>query len=127
MLTQRLLAVIAAIMTDPFMVSHQTTILQATKALNACITTCWPRLVTSQQEQGRLIRIVSICWINMHDGDPQARNSSIQENGGGSLAEELKRTAKMISALQKASTAQPLSNLAEIVLREPLLSTLFQA
>lgn len=113
-------------MTDPFMISHQATILQAAKCLNACITTCWPRLATSDQEQGRLIRVVSICWINMHDGDPLARNSSRQESDGGSLAEELKRTAQMISALQKASTAQPLSNLAEIVVREPLLSTLFQ-
>jgi hypothetical protein len=111
-------------MNDPFMISHPSTIVEAAKALNACLTTCWPRLTANEQEQGRLIRIVSVCWLNLHDGDLSSRPSSGTQP---ELAKELKRTAQIISALQKTSESHLASEMLAIIAREPSLSQLFQA
>lgn len=106
------------------MISHPSTVVEAARALNACITTCWPRLTSNEQEQGRLVRIVSICWLNLHDGDLSTRPSLGDQP---ELAEELKRTAQLIGALQKTSKSQLASEISAILAREPLLSQLFQA
>lgn len=111
-------------MNDPFMISHPSTVVEAARALNACLTTCWPRLTANEQELGRLIRIVSVCWLNLHDGDLSSQPSLGDRS---ELAEELKRTAQMISALQKTSKSQVSSEMPAIVAREPSLSQLFQA
>lgn len=106
------------------MVSHPSTMMEALRALISCILTCWPRLVKNQQEQGRLLRIIGICWVNMHDGDTVNGPSVDDET---ELGQELKRTARIVSALQRASETQPPLDMSDILAREPLLSTLFQA
>jgi hypothetical protein len=110
-------------MTDPFAASHPSVILQAAKALNACIASCWPRLSTNQQEESRLIRVLSICWLNIHDGDLDSNTSLPVPN---ELAVELKQTAQMIKALRESSGSKPPPGMDKILTTEPKLAELFE-
>lgn len=115
---------ISSVMTDPFTVSHPSAILAGAKALNACLSTCWPRITSSQQEQGRIFRVLGICWLNIRDSDSSAHPPS---EVGGELTAELKQTVQMMNALRETAKSEPLPEMAAILTREPSLQELFQA
>lgn len=54
----------SSVITDPFIISRPTALLEAVKTLNACLRNCWPRISSEPKYAAEVIRIISICWLN---------------------------------------------------------------
>ncbi|CAG9977838.1 unnamed protein product [Clonostachys byssicola] len=120
---QNLLPMFSSVITDPFIISRPTALLEAVKTLNACLRNCWPRISSEPKYTAEVIRIISICWLNLYDGElasrPSGRDLTL-------LTDELRRSADIMHALSKNEDSSQLSNdLVPILQKEPRLSKLF--
>lgn len=113
----------SSVMTDPFIISRPTALLEAVKTLNACLRNCWPRISSEPKYTAEVIRIISICWLNLYDGELASRPSSRDLT---LLTDELRRSADIMHALSKTEDSSQLStDLVPILQKEPRLSKLF--
>ncbi|CAI6087688.1 unnamed protein product [Clonostachys chloroleuca] len=120
---QNLLPMFSSVMTDPFIISRPTALLEAVKTLNACLRNCWPRISSEPKYTAEVIRIISICWLNLYDGELASRPSSRDLT---LLTDELRRSADIMHALSKTEDSSQLStDLVPILQKEPRLSKLF--
>lgn len=109
-------------MTDPFAVLRVPVVVQATKALNATILNCWPRILEGGYE-GEVMRTIATCWLNLHDG--KLLDHRPISHDVGPLIQELTQTVKMLQSLRRTDATEPLPGLHEILKEEPKLEGLF--
>ncbi|CAH0025548.1 unnamed protein product [Clonostachys rhizophaga] len=120
---QNLLPMFSSVLTDPFIISRPTALLEAVKTLNACLRNCWPRISSEPKYTAEVIRIISICWLNLYDGELASRPSSRDLT---LLTDELRRSADIMHALSKTENSSQIStDLVPILQKEPRLSKLF--
>lgn len=108
-------------MTDPFAVVHPPAILSASKALNATLLNCWPRLSDSGHA-GQIMRIIVLCWLNLHDNGVVPRPAPAQADA---INRELSRTAALLESIWAQRGLDPPGQWAEVLQRKPELAELF--
>ncbi|KAF4125338.1 Protein of unknown function (DUF2454) [Geosmithia morbida] len=114
---QTLLPTISTVMTDPFVVSHPPALLEATKALQAILANCWPRICQGGYAD-EVTRIIATCWLNIQDDEVD----SLVLPG---LLGELKKLASMLRSIQHAQGDKTVPRVEEILKAEPKLRELF--
>lgn len=118
---QNLLSIISSVMTDPFATAYLPSILAAADALAAIIANCWPRLSELSHVE-RIVSIISLCWINVHNDDAATQLSTADKE---LLLRRLTRISDMLQALWEQCGIKPPTKLNEVVQAEPRLSALF--
>lgn len=103
-------------MTDPFAVLHPPAILEATKALEAVMCNCWPRIYQGYAEEAA--RIIATCWLNLQTGEVDGQTLK-------KLQKELKISGSMLQSIQQARGEKQVPRLAEMLEAEPKLGALF--
>ncbi len=104
----------AAIMTDPFAMSQPATLSATIKALEATMTSCWPR-IANRPWQDEITKMLVICWLNFQDNTNKAKD----------MEAELVRAAGILAAIMKAGEVDVASKISPLVAKEPLLQGLF--
>lgn len=122
MFHQNLLSILSSVMTDPFATAYPPALLSAAEALNATITTCWPRFLDSDHNE-EIIRIVSLCWLNLHDDVVVACRPS--EEHTSAISAKLMQSAKMLQSIWQQHNVLPPKALKEVLEQEPRLKVLF--
>lgn len=115
------MSMIAAVMTDPFATAHGPAIAAASKALNCCVTQCWPRMAEPERAE-EVTRIIIVCWLNIHSAEagpklPKALRSEIEM--------QLKLASKMLNVLRQEYDLEIPAELLKILKEEPQLVALF--
>ncbi len=104
----------SAIMTDPFAMSYPGTLSATIKALEATMTSCWPRILNSPWQE-EITKILVVCWLNVHESN----------NNSGDIDAELVKAAGMLSAVMKAGDIDVAAKMRPLVVKEPRLKKLF--
>ncbi|KAK3318567.1 hypothetical protein B0H66DRAFT_243527 [Apodospora peruviana] len=120
-----LIPMLSAIMTDPFAPLSPATLLSATKALQATLANCWPRIATAPSSSSpwrdEIINALILCWLNEHDHEtshPAAADRTIKRElivSASALAAVLKSVgidaAELVAPLlmTKDSEQQPVA------------------
>lgn len=122
-------------MTDPFVISRPTALLETTTALTACLRNGWPRIAAEPRYLSEVIRIISVCWLNLYDnGELLAARPSPRELE--QLTGALRQVSDVLHALSEegaggggeggsASSSQVRADLIPILHQEPKLAKLF--
>lgn len=114
---QDLIPMLSTIMTDPFAPVSPATLLSATKALQAVLANCWPRIPASPW-QDEIINALVLCWLHLAEHDkPDAAHSLIKQ--------ELLTSAKALAAVLKTNNINLASHVAPLVAKESRLAPLF--
>jgi hypothetical protein len=118
-----MLSMIASVMTDPFASIHAPAILSAAKALNSCISHCWPRMVDDERT-GEVLRMIVMCWLSMHTNETglQVPHELLIAVDG-----ELKLAVRMIRAIYMEKKLPMPNEIAQITQREPRLVGILNA
>ncbi|KAF7545837.1 hypothetical protein G7Z17_g8870 [Cylindrodendrum hubeiense] len=120
-LVQILMEMISSVMEDPFAMAYPPAILAATKALGVTITSCWPRF-NEGENLGQIIRILSLCWLNVCGDDTAPTPDS---DGVNAISRELVQTSNMLQSVWAQSHATPPEGLEKVLENEPRLTKLF--
>ena len=114
---------ISTVMTDPFAMAHTPSVLSAAKALKAATTNGWPR-IPDTDHASTILRIVILCWLNLHD---ESSTSPVHSSESNAIDQELRLTVKILQHLWSERSIKPPELLNEILQREPRLSQLLQS
>lgn len=109
-------------MTDPFGLARPQAVTAAAKALNATLINCWPR-ITESGNIGELVRILSICWLNLDSGNDIVDRPSERDIAG--VAPELKKASAILSVIWKQEGEKIPPQVDGITRQEPELRQLF--
>lgn len=120
---QALFSLFASVMTNPFAVTHPPVLLSASKALNATLVNCWPRMHDAQHA-GQVTRIVILCWLNLHGGDGAPELATSERDA---ITSELTLTATFLESLWAQRELEPPCQWDEVLQRKPQLAKLFPA
>ena len=119
---QHLISLFSATLTDPFALAYPPTIVESVRALNTAILNCWPRVIDTENS-GQIARIISICWLNVHDS--QGSTDRISEHDSDRVIRELQTSSEILQSFwAQCDTGTP-AELRDAVRRESLLSDLF--
>lgn len=120
---QSILSVISSIMEDPFATAYRPCLLAAIKALQATITTCWPRLQEGANFE-HVVRSISLCWLNLcEDGDTPGEES----DSSSTASEALVDTSKMLETVWSQTHTKPPKSLSDVLGKDTRLVKLFPA
>lgn len=111
---------VSAIMTDPFLASHPSSIQAAAQAFGAILVNCWPR-IPDRTHSGEVLRSISVCWLNM---------LAEQRNGPGNAAikealAEVSKLAPILRAIFAAADLPLKPHMSALLAAEPRLEDLF--
>lgn len=111
---------VSAIMTDPFLASHPSSIQAAAQAFGAVMVNCWPR-ISDKTHAGEVLRSISVCWLNMlaeHRSRP----------GNAATKEALAEVSILVPILRAIFAASDLllkPYISKLLAAEPRLEDLF--
>lgn len=109
---------ISEIMTDPFGTKYPPAVLEANELLRTILRCCWPRIPSYCND---IIKILTVCWLNVEDEDSLPNNST----GRDKLRSELNTTATVLSAIMRAQEPNLAERVSPLIEKEPLLGALF--
>jgi len=111
--------VFSSFLTNPFIVAHPETLKRTIEALNCTLKHCWPR-VRNAEHMGRLVRMLSICWINLSDA------SNFADRDVGDIQDLLKHTGVILRGVwPDAGRGMLTMQIEELLEREACLQELF--
>lgn len=114
---------LSSILTDPFTAPYPSVLVQATRALSAAISNCWPRIIESGYD-GEIIRVTATCWLNVRDGMAGVSSAPAKFK---ELDRELQRIQGMLRSLREVSGAAPPGGIHQVLNEEPRLKELLES
>ncbi|KAI3554181.1 hypothetical protein CABS02_05597 [Colletotrichum abscissum] len=117
---KELLSMVSAIMTDPFLASHPSSIQAAAQAFGAILVNCWPR-IPNGTHAGEVLRSTSVCWLNML---AEQRNGPENAATKEALA-EISKLAPILRAIFAAADMPLKPHISALLAAEPRLEDLF--
>ena len=116
-------AMIESVMTDPFSLARPSTLVAAGEALDALLSSCWPR-ISEAEHAGQIIRIITLAWLNLQDQgdeDPRAASTSAKDR----ICKQLLKSMRMFKSIWDGQDLEMQRKLSQAVSQEPRLAVLF--
>ena len=114
----------AAILTDPFAMRYKPTVAAGIDALQATLTTCWPRLAKTPWQEETL-KMLMLSWLHVEEDDESG--AKVKDNKEtAELKARLVRVADTLMAILKAAGVDIDATVRPLVAREKRLTALFR-
>jgi hypothetical protein len=121
---QDLIPMLAAVVTDPFALSHSPTLLAAITTLQVTMANCWPRLLQGSPWRDEIIKMLTLCWLQVAD---EADSQAVADNVKAQVHVQLRKTAKMLSTITSKGSDDLQQQVAPLLAKEPRLEGLFNS
>lgn len=114
----------AAILTDPFAMQYKPAVAAVIDALQATLTTCWPRLAkTAWQEE--TLKMLMLCWLHVEEDDESGAKAKDKKETAD-LKARLLRAADTLLAILKAAGVDIGTTVGPLIAHEKRLAALFR-
>lgn len=110
-------------MTDPFSVAHPSTVVAAGEALDALLSSCWPRIIETEHA-GQILRIITVCWLNLCDQEDETDQAATTSDRNH-IRKQLFMSSRIFKSVWARPDLEMQHKLAEALSREPRLAPLF--
>src|SRR3569833_3397180 len=104
----------STIMTDPFAMKYPQTLVSTIKALQATMTSCWPRIGNTPWQE-EITKVLVVSKHNEQEDDKKSKD----------VDAELVHAASILSAIMTAAEVDISTRIGPLVEKEPRLKVLF--